>query len=120
MTTFASPTQGGSRTALWGVAMAPGKEGPLHAFDTEQVWTVTAGGAVVVLGGETFDIGPGDTVVMPADLPRQVFAAPEDGLTATVAAPAGGTAYNPGGITPDGACAQAPRDADRVIPPWTV
>ena len=62
--------------AVWRVDMRPGQTGPLHAIDTEQVWTVLAGGATVELDGEVVTVEPGDTVVMPADAPRRVTAVP--------------------------------------------
>lgn len=104
MTTFASPTQGGSGLALWRVDMAPGASGPPHAFDVEQVWTVLHGAAVVELDGAEHTVEPGDTVVMPAGAPRRVHADGTAGLTALVAAPAGARATGPGG--------------DPVLPPW--
>jgi quercetin dioxygenase-like cupin family protein len=104
MTTFASPTLGGAEVALWQVEMVPGATGPLHWFDVEQVWTVLAGAARIELGDEPVDVGPGDTVVMPAELPRRVHADPEAGFTAMVAAPGGALATAPG--------------AEPVLPPW--
>ncbi|MCP2261099.1 Cupin domain protein [Streptoalloteichus tenebrarius] len=118
MTTLASPTQGAAGLALWRVDMDPGQVGPRHAFDTEQVWTVLTGAASVALGDQTVALGPGDTLVMPVDLPRQVTADPDAGLAAIVAAPAGSRASNPEGVTSADACALAPRDAERIVPPW--
>ncbi|MEO3808463.1 cupin domain-containing protein [Sphaerisporangium sp. B11E5] len=116
MTTFASPAQGGTGLAVWRVDMPAGRSGPPHAFDTEQVWTVLAGGATVELDGETSEVGPGDTVVMPAGSPRRVHGGPA-GLSAVVAAPAGGRAY---GVTGDVAPGCAVQDGDKLIPAWTV
>jgi quercetin dioxygenase-like cupin family protein len=99
MTTLASPTQGGASQAVWRVDMRAGAAGPPHAFDTEQVWTAIEGGATIELGGETVAVAPGDTVVMPADVPRRVFADAGKGFSAIVAAPAGGCAATPDGTT---------------------
>ena len=74
MTTLASSTQGGSEIAVWRVEMAPEASGPPHIFDTEQVWTVLGGGARILLAGEEIAVATGDTVIMPADTLRQVFA----------------------------------------------
>lgn len=105
MTTHASPTQGGSDAlAVWTAEIAPGAVGPVHTFDVDQVWTVLAGAARVELDGETHDVGPGDTVVMPAGRSRQVHADPGSGFTAVVAAQAGAQARVPGG--------------DPVLPDW--
>jgi quercetin dioxygenase-like cupin family protein len=106
MTTLASPTQGGAGQAVWRVDMRAGAAGPPHAFDTEQIWTVLDGGATIELDGKTIAVAPGDTMVLPADVPRRVFADPGQGLAAIVVAPAGGCASTPDGTT--------------VVPAWIV
>jgi quercetin dioxygenase-like cupin family protein len=118
MTTLASPSQGGAGQAVWRVDMRPGQEGPLHAIDTEQVWTVLDGGATVELGGQVLTVGPGDTLVLPPDVPRRITADPAAGLAAIAAAPAGTRAYvlddtrvAPGCAAPDG---------DKLVPAWVV
>jgi quercetin dioxygenase-like cupin family protein len=103
-TTYASPTLGGARVALWRVEMVPGASGPLHWFDVEQVWTVLEGSARIELDGEPVVVEVGDTVVMPARLPRRVHADPAAGFTAMVTAPGGALARTPG--------------AEPVLPPW--
>jgi quercetin dioxygenase-like cupin family protein len=75
MTTYASPTQGPTESlSLWRVAMNPYAKGPHHVFDTEQVWTVLAGDATLLLGDDTVSLTTGDTVVLPAGIPRQFTA----------------------------------------------
>ncbi|NUT45122.1 MAG: cupin [Thermoactinospora sp.] len=118
MTTLASPTQGEAGQAMWRVDAKPGMEGPVHAFDVEIVWTWLDGGAVVELGGERFEVGAGDTMVLPADVSRQMFADPERGFVSIVVAPAGAEVYNPGGESAPDACDLAPRGTDRIVPPW--
>lgn len=54
--------------------MAASASGPLHVFDSEQIWTVLDGELSVVVDGQTEILGPGDTVVMPEGLERQVTA----------------------------------------------
>jgi quercetin dioxygenase-like cupin family protein len=83
----------------------PGAEGPVHDFDTEQVWSWISGTATVELGGETYAVAAGDTVVMPAHTARQVLADPGAGYTAVVTAAAGARA-----VTADG--------TDVGVPPW--
>jgi quercetin dioxygenase-like cupin family protein len=104
MTTLASPTQGGAAQSLWRVDMTPGQSGPLHTFDAEQLWAVLAGGAVITLDGAAVSLEPGDTAVIPAEVPRQVTADGGDGLSAIVTAQAGARAAAAG--------------ADPVVPPW--
>lgn len=104
MTTFASPTQGGTGLAVWRVDMSPGTIGPEHSFDVEQVWTVLDGRADIELDGTRHVVTPGDTVAMAAGMSRRVRADPERGFSAIVAAPAGARASVPGG--------------EPVLPPW--
>jgi quercetin dioxygenase-like cupin family protein len=115
MTTLASPTQGGSRHAVWRVDMAPGAVGPVHAFDADQIWTVLGGGARIDLDGETVTVGSGDTVIMPADARRQVFADTDDGFAAIVCAPASARVYrDPSAAVP----AVAALEGDKILPNW--
>jgi quercetin dioxygenase-like cupin family protein len=75
MTTLASPTVGAtSGRSLWLVDMTAGARGPLHIFDTEQIWTVLDGNAAVEIAGVSHRLDPGDTVVIPARAERQVRA----------------------------------------------
>jgi quercetin dioxygenase-like cupin family protein len=118
MTTLASPTQGGARHSVWRVDMRPGQCGPLHAIDTEQVWTVLDGGATVELDGRAHTVGPGDTLVMPADAPRRVSADGAAGFAAIAVAPAGARAYTLDGTRVSPGCAVP--DGDRLVPAWVV
>ena len=75
MTTNASPTLGPTTgLSMWEVGMAQGASGPLHVFDSEQIWTVLDGELSVAIAGETETLSSGDTVVMPEGLERQVAA----------------------------------------------
>lgn len=108
MTTLASPTQGDAGMAVWRVDMAAGRTGPRHAFDTEQVWSFLDGTATVDLDGRVLEVGPGDTVIMPADVPRQVTTGPANGFTAVVAAHAGCLVYDPDARVDESRCEIAP------------
>lgn len=106
MTTYASPTQGGTGLALWRVEMQAARSGPRHSMDTEQVWTFLTGTAVVDLDGEELVLGRQATPSScPCGLPRVMRS--EDGFTAVVAAPAPSMAVNLD-------------TGDRVAPPWIV
>ena len=75
MTTFASPSLGASAgLSLWQVEMREGERGPLHVFDSEQVWTVVAGEVLIRVDEETFVLEEGDTLVLPRRSERQVSA----------------------------------------------
>jgi quercetin dioxygenase-like cupin family protein len=104
MTTYASPTQGGSTQALWQVEMAPGAVGPVHVMDAEQIWTVLAGAAAVTVDGERLDVVVGDTVVLAAGRTRRIAADPAAGLTAIVTGRGADVASGPG--------------REPTVPPW--
>ncbi|MFB9474456.1 cupin domain-containing protein [Nonomuraea salmonea] len=118
MTTLASPTQGQAGAAVWRVEARPGMVGPVHAFDAELVWTWLDGAAVVTLGGERHEVGAGDTMVLPPDVSRQMVADAERGFVSIVTAPAGAKVYNPDGKSEPDACDLAPKDTERLVPPW--
>ena len=76
MVTRASPTLGGSaRLSLWEVRMEAGSSGPLHAFDSEQVWTVLAGELDVSVDDASERLAAGDTIVLAPGVSRRVTAA---------------------------------------------
>ncbi|MGA5816290.1 cupin domain-containing protein [Kitasatospora sp. NPDC094028] len=116
MTTCASPTQGSTALALWRVEMPADRQGPLHAMETEQIWTFLSGSATVLLGEETLTVAAGDTLVLPAGVVRRI--ASVEAFAAVVASASPSRAYNPDAVTPPGACAAAPRDDERVLPAW--
>ncbi|GAA2210384.1 hypothetical protein GCM10009850_058430 [Nonomuraea monospora] len=119
MTTLASPSQGAAgQVAMWRVDAKPGMVGPVHAFDAELVWTWLDGRAVVELGGERYEVSAGDTMVLPADVSRRMFADGERGFVSVVVAPPGAQVYNPGGVSEADACDLAPKDDERLVPPW--
>jgi mannose-6-phosphate isomerase-like protein (cupin superfamily) len=73
MTTLASPTLGAtSGRSLWLVDMTAATTGPLHVFDSEQIWTVLDGTAAIEIDGVGYTLDAGDTLVIPAGAERQV------------------------------------------------
>lgn len=75
MTTLASPTLGASSgLSVWRVEMRGHARGPLHRFDSEQIWTVLEGAVSFCVDGETAQLTIGDTLVVPAGVERQVTA----------------------------------------------
>jgi quercetin dioxygenase-like cupin family protein len=105
MTTLASPTQGDAGHSLWRVEMRAGQQGPLHAFDVEQVWTAVAGAAAVEVDGQELAVAPGDTLVLPAGALRRISADADAGFAAIVAGASTGRA-----LMEDG--------TDRGVPDW--
>lgn len=75
MTTLASPTLGAtSGRSLWLVDMTAGASGPLHVFDSEQIWTVIDGDAAIDVEGVAHPLDAGDTLVIPGGAERRVNA----------------------------------------------
>jgi quercetin dioxygenase-like cupin family protein len=104
MTTFASPSQGSNELSLWRVAMKEDAQGPLHIFDSEQIWSALTGSASVELDGATVELTTGGTVVIPADATRRIIAGRD--FTAIV------TGYGAAKVSVVG------EDGDRGTPPW--
>lgn len=75
MTTCASPTQGGSENlSLWTVEMDAGAAGPVHVFDSEQLWTVLSGRLEMTIDAATFELAEGDSIVVAAGRTRRIRA----------------------------------------------
>jgi quercetin dioxygenase-like cupin family protein len=75
MTTLASPTLGSTDgRSLWLAEMSAGATGPLHVFDSEQIWTVLDGPVSITVDGASHLLDAGDTLVIPGAAERQVQA----------------------------------------------
>jgi quercetin dioxygenase-like cupin family protein len=73
MTTLASPSLCGTRDlSLWRVHARAGAVGPVHVFDSEQIWTLVSGEASFIVDGETFALDAGDTIQLAANVTRQM------------------------------------------------
>ncbi|MET7637617.1 cupin domain-containing protein [Streptomyces sp. NPDC005438] len=108
MTTLASPTQGGASLSVWEVHMEPGSSGPTHRCDVPQVWVIQQGAARVELGAEELAVEAGDTLLLPPEEVRRVWADPHHGMAALVSAPAGGQVWP----------WEESGWGDPVVPPW--
>jgi quercetin dioxygenase-like cupin family protein len=105
MTTLASPTQGLSDDlAAWRVEMNAGQRGPMHMFDSEQLWTTQTGTVLIDIDGEQQTLGAGDAIVLPANAQRQITA--QTDATAIVCGHGRAIASVPG------------EDTSRGTPPW--
>lgn len=76
MTTLASPSLNGTQgLSMWRVRAREGVVGRVHAFDSEQIWTLVCGRASFLVEGETFSLAPGDTIHLAANATRQMMIA---------------------------------------------
>lgn len=61
----------GAPISFFAVDNAPGQGPKLHRHPYSETWIVKRGRAVVVVDGETFEVGPNDIAVVPADVPHK-------------------------------------------------
>lgn len=105
MTRLATPSRGSTELAVWRVRIEPGTSGPLHAIDREQVWVALNGQLTAQMGEKTITVTPGDTLVLPASVMRQVRNDGDAPFEAMVSCRAGAHAFLPDG-------------KDLGTPPW--
>lgn len=102
--TLAGAAQGLSRLSVWRQSMAPGCATPPHRHDCEEVVLVLEGSGEVDIGGRRLAFGPDTTLVLPPNVPHQIFNTGSVTLT-TVAA---FSATPVGTFMPDGAPLELP------------
>jgi mannose-6-phosphate isomerase-like protein (cupin superfamily) len=71
--TVAGAAQGLRRLSVWRQSMAPGSATPPHRHDCEEVVLVLQGSGEVDIGGTRLVFGPDSTLVLPPDVPHQIF-----------------------------------------------
>jgi quercetin dioxygenase-like cupin family protein len=96
ITGLAAPSRDSAELTTYRVRLEPGSAVPAHRHDHEEVFTLVAGAAMVVLDDEEHLIGPGDTVIVPAGTEHYSYSQ-TDHADIIAAVPAG-TSF----ITPDG------------------
>jgi mannose-6-phosphate isomerase-like protein (cupin superfamily) len=106
VTGLAAPSRGARESCVWRLTLAPGAPGTPHSLDREEIFVGLSGCARATLGAEVVDVGPGDTLIVPAG---QSFALANPGgepFVAVAVLPVGGRA-----------CVQP---GESFSPPWTV
>lgn len=71
--TLAGRAQGLARLSVWAQSMAPGSATPPHRHDCEEVVLVLEGCGELHIGGKVVAFGPDSTLVLPPDVPHQIF-----------------------------------------------
>jgi mannose-6-phosphate isomerase-like protein (cupin superfamily) len=64
----------GTDISFFGVDIDEGQGPPLHQHPYPETWLVQSGRVSVIAGSETFEIGPGDIGVVPANTPHKFTA----------------------------------------------
>jgi len=103
VTGFAAPARGCAETTTYRIVLEEGGSLPVHRHDHEEVVHVVEGAVVQVLDGEEHDVGPGDTVIIPAGTVHYAFT--RDATAALLCAMPAGTRM----IREDGS---------ESVPPW--
>ncbi len=101
---FASPSRGANENSVWRVRVPGGSAGVTHQVTREEVLVVLSGSAQAALGGETFEIVAGSTLVVPRDTDFTLSVPGTESFEAIAILPVGGRARIDG---------QEP-----FVPPW--
>jgi quercetin dioxygenase-like cupin family protein len=78
----------GERGTLVIVELEPGSVVPEHRHDNEQLGVCAAGSLTFRIGDESRELGPGDTWLIPSDVPHEVRVGPEGAVVIETFVPA--------------------------------
>ncbi|HTG48550.1 MAG TPA: cupin domain-containing protein [Actinomycetota bacterium] len=88
VTSLAAPTRGATELGLFRTEVPPGGGLPAHRHDHLDVFVIDRGSCTFHLGAEAFELGPGDSGVVPIGTWHRLEAGP-DGVVLTVTMLAG-------------------------------
>ena len=71
--TWAGSADGLKTLSLWRQSMAPGAATPPHSHDCEEIVMCTGGRGEVHIGGEVHAFGAHQTLLLPPNVPHQIF-----------------------------------------------
>jgi quercetin dioxygenase-like cupin family protein len=103
---LAAPSRGARETCVWRLVLAPGAPGAVHSVDREEIFVGLSGRASATLDGVTHDLGPGDTLIVPAGHAFALANPTGEPFEALAVLPVGGRATLATG--------------ESIAPPWTV
>ncbi len=76
----------GANMTLGTCLIQPGMSNPLHRHpNCDEVLVVTSGRCIKRIGGETVELGPGESVVIPQGMPHQATAIGDEPMTCVIA-----------------------------------
>jgi quercetin dioxygenase-like cupin family protein len=101
---YASPSRGSAAVAAWRVRLHPGAASPVHTLTQGEVFLALEGSGRFEVGGRVHDVGAGDAICVPADVPLRLANTADEPFEAVCCMPAGGM----GRIG----------DAEPFTPPW--
>jgi len=103
ITSFIGPSRGGTECVLYRADLPPGSGLPPHRHDHLDTFAVMAGGGTFYIDDESFELGVGDSVVVPIGARHFLEAGPE-GASLMVAMLPGTIMFRD--------------DGSEAIPPW--
>ncbi|HYE40223.1 MAG TPA: cupin domain-containing protein [Ramlibacter sp.] len=71
--TWAGSRDGLQSLSLWRQSLAPGGATPPHSHSCEEIVMCLSGRGEVLIAGEIHPFGPQQTVLLPANVPHQLF-----------------------------------------------
>ena len=86
---IATPSRGASQSSIVRQRQQPGGGNPPHFHDREEIMLVTRGSVAVTAGDTTTTLGPGDSLIVPANTTHQLATAGESEAEWLLIAPAG-------------------------------
>lgn len=86
---LATASRGAREVGVYRQRQMPGGANPAHTHDREEVMVVTAGRVTVTVGDERFEIGSGDTVIVPARTLHRIENGTDEPAEWLLVAPAG-------------------------------
>lgn len=87
---LAVPSRGSKELAVWAIDAGPGADGVPHQHDREAVFVVNTGRMAGEIAGVSFEAGPGDAIIVPANVTFALRnASAEEPASLTVTAPIG-------------------------------
>jgi mannose-6-phosphate isomerase-like protein (cupin superfamily) len=89
-TSLATPSRGSTDTAVWQVEIDPGTPPTPHSLTREEVFVVLDGVASVRIADVEDTAGPGDAIVVPAEVPFALANAGAQPLRLLCCMPVGG------------------------------
>ncbi|GAA4334097.1 hypothetical protein GCM10023165_09740 [Variovorax defluvii] len=81
--TLAGREHGSTQLSIWRQTLAPGAATPPHSHDTEEVVLCHAGRGEVHLAGRVHAFGAETSVLLPRDVPHQIFNVGEEPMEIT-------------------------------------
>ncbi|MFF7246765.1 cupin domain-containing protein [Embleya sp. NPDC008237] len=93
---LAAPSRGSTENAAWRLTLKPGTSSPPHALTREEIFVALSGRLTVTMDGDTFEVEPGDALIVPADTPFALANHGTDPFEAVVVLPVGGQGLIPG------------------------